>query len=262
MFDRLIIAFYRDFITLSKEVSKALKNTGYWPDINGGPTTVNSSTSSVATDNVMDVNDEDPPLAGPSGLNSKKDDNPAVDLYKKVMKEYQIDTCEFSMSGPNNHFWASSFSKAGMPSSSIIFRVAQELSSLSTSLPLDFSSAIFLRTDDDRPTLMKVLITGPEETPYSGGCFVFDFFFPGKYPASPPQVNFRTTGNGSVRFNPNLYNCGKVCLSLLGTWEGAQGEQWNETSTVLQVFLLYFWYFLRAYFICTTSQNSDAKMVE
>ena len=26
-----------------------------------------------------------------------------------------------------------------------------------------------------------------------------------------------------------------MCLSLLGTWEGAQGEQWNETSTVLQV---------------------------
>ena len=31
-------------------------------------------------------------------------------------------------------------------------------------------------------------------------------------------------------------SCGKVCLSLLGTWEGQQGEQWNETtSTVLQV---------------------------
>ena len=30
------------------------------------------------------------------------------------------------------------------------------------------------------------------------------------------QVNFQTTGGGSVRFNPNLYNCGKVCLSLLG----------------------------------------------
>ena len=50
------------------------------------------------------------------------------------------------------------------------------------------------------------------------------------------QVQFRTTGNGSVRFNPNLYQDGKVCLSLLGTWEGAQGEQWNhETSTILQV---------------------------
>ena len=32
------------------------------------------------------------------------------------------------------------------------------------------------------------------------------------------------------------FSCGKVCLSLLGTWEGQQGERWNETtSTVLQV---------------------------
>lgn len=32
------------------------------------------------------------------------------------------------------------------------------------------------------------------------------------------------------------FRCGKVCLSLLGTWEGQKGEQWNEkTSTVLQV---------------------------
>ena len=41
---------------------------------------------------------------------------------------------------------------------------------------------------------------------------------------------------GSVRFNPNLYNCGKVCLSLLGTWQGQQGESWLEgQSTFLQV---------------------------
>jgi len=33
-----------------------------------------------------------------------------------------------------------------------------------------------------------------------------------------------------------VIRCGKVCLSLLGTWEGQKGEQWNEkTSTVLQV---------------------------
>ena len=32
------------------------------------------------------------------------------------------------------------------------------------------------------------------------------------------------------------HSSGRVCLSLLGTWEGQQGEQWNETaSTVLQV---------------------------
>ena len=45
-----------------------------------------------------------------------------------------------------------------------------------------------------------------------------------------------TTGGGTVRFNPNLYNCGKVCLSLLGTWSGQDGETWNkDTSTFLQV---------------------------
>lgn len=50
------------------------------------------------------------------------------------------------------------------------------------------------------------------------------------------QVLLKTTGGGSVRFNPNLYNCGKVCLSLLGTWEGGKGEGWNQSaSSALQV---------------------------
>jgi ubiquitin-protein ligase len=36
--------------------------------------------------------------------------------------------------------------------------------------------------------------------------------------------------------SPNLYDTGKVCLSLLGTWRGDQGESWNaSTSTFLQV---------------------------
>jgi hypothetical protein len=48
-----------------------------------------------------------------------------------------------------------------------------------------------------------------------------------------PQVQFLTTGGGTVRFNPNLYNCGKVCLSLLGTWAG---PSWQPgISTLLQV---------------------------
>ncbi len=110
---------------------------------------------------------------------------------------------------------------------------------MSTSLPLDFSSSIFIRSDDDKATLLRAVITGwgwkefqsfgklkketqlldrhvsipffsPEGTPYTGGCYLFDIFFPTKYPHTPPQVNFRTTGGGAVRFNPNLYNCGKV----------------------------------------------------
>jgi len=83
---------------------------------------------------------------------------------------------------------------------------------------------------------MKALITGPEGTPYSNGCFEFDFFFPGDYPRSPPLVSLLTTGNQTVRFNPNLYANGRVCLSLLNTWDGRPEEKWNEqTSSLLQV---------------------------
>ena len=45
-------------------------------------------------------------------------------------------------------------------------------------------------------------------------------------------------GGGGHGLAGHCYNEGKVCLSLLGTWEGAQGEQWNaETSTIIQVLI-------------------------
>jgi len=58
--------------------------------------------------------------------------------------------------------------------------------------------------------LMKALIVPPVGTPYSGGVFEFDIFLPSTYPAESPKVNLMTTGGGSHRFNPNLYNSGKV----------------------------------------------------
>jgi ubiquitin-protein ligase len=50
----------------------------------------------------------------------------------------------------------------------------------------------------------------------SAGLFEFHMFAPNTFPEAPPVVNLRTTGNGLVRFHPNLYSDGKVCLSLLG----------------------------------------------
>lgn len=116
-----------------------------------------------------------------------------------------------------------------------IKRLAQEQITISTSLPLSYSSTIFVRSDENRMDIMKVLITGPDGTPYSNGCFLFDVYFPNEYPTSPPSINLETTGNHTVRFNPNLYNDGKVCLSILNTWHGRPEEKWNTTSTFLQV---------------------------
>ena len=60
-----------------------------------------------------------------------------------------------------------------------------------------------------------MLITGPHDTPYANGCFLFDIFFPPEYPTVPMAVNLCTTGHGTVRFNPNLYNDGKVIKDLV-----------------------------------------------
>lgn len=41
-----------------------------------------------------------------------------------------------------------------------------------------------------------------------------------------------------MRFNPNLYSNGKVCLSLLGTWRGSSTEMWDpKLSTILQLLI-------------------------
>lgn len=37
----------------------------------------------------------------------------------------------------------------------------------------------WLPTLADRTDKMRALITGPEDTPYYGGCFIFDIYFPG-----------------------------------------------------------------------------------
>ena len=49
------------------------------------------------------------------------------------------------------------------------------------------------------------VITGPFDTPYEGGFFLFSIKFPNDYPNTPPAVKLLTTGGGKVRLNPNLY---------------------------------------------------------
>jgi ubiquitin-protein ligase len=114
-------------------------------------------------------------------------------------------------------------------------RVAKEMSSLLTNLPIELGSSIFVRCDEARQDILKALIIGPEGTPYANGCFEFDIQLPPTYPDSPPMVKLVTTGGGRVRFNPNLYADGKVCLSLLGTWSGPSWDP--KVSTLLQVLI-------------------------
>ncbi|XP_050990219.1 baculoviral IAP repeat-containing protein 6 isoform X2 [Labeo rohita] len=164
--------------------------------------------------------------------------------YTAAMKKLQFDTFEMVCEDEdsklvfkvNYHYLSQVKNASDANSAARARRLAQEAVTLSTSLPLSSSSSVFVRCDEERLDIMKVLITGPADTPYANGCFEFDVYFPQDYPNSPPLVNLETTGGHSVRFNPNLYNDGKVCLSILNTWHGRPEEKWNpQTSSFLQV---------------------------
>ena len=107
---------------------------------------------------------------------------------------------------------------------------------LSNCLPFDIHSSIFIRWSNEslENIFFKLLILPSLTTPYGGGCYQFDMYIPDNYPNTSPQMKFLTTGNGKVRFNPNLYNNGKICLSLLGTWTG---EKWD--SNISNIYQLY-----------------------
>jgi ubiquitin-conjugating enzyme E2 Z len=97
--------------------------------------------------------------------------------------------------------------------------------------PLTENGIYYIHDDAD---MMKgyALIIGPSDTPYFGGNYFFEITYPSDYPHSPPKVKYCTNGN-NIRFNPNLYKCGKVCVSLLNTWRGDQWTSCQSISTVL-----------------------------
>lgn len=121
------------------------------------------------------------------------------------------------------------FSSPSTTKPALLRRMKIEISTLTENLP----AAITVMISEEQLTQSRFLIRGPPDTPYFGGFFLFDMNLPSNYPEQPPQVNIITTGSGTARFNPNLYACGKVCLSLLGTWSG---EKWNpQLSNINQV---------------------------
>ncbi|CAL0330204.1 unnamed protein product [Lupinus luteus] len=102
-------------------------------------------------------------------------------------------------------------------------------------LEQNLPDSIYVRVYESRFDLMRAVIVGAEGTPYHDGLFFFDIKFPFDYPNIPPRIHYHSLG---FHINPNLYNNGAVCLSLLNTWHGSKSEKWDPTgSTILQLLL-------------------------
>jgi len=114
-------------------------------------------------------------------------------------------------------------------------RISREHHILSSSLP---KNQIFVRTYESRLDLIRCLIVGPTDTPYELAPFVIDMRLPPSYPLDPPVAHFHSWTGGLGRINPNLYEEGKICLSLLGTWPAkSEGENWTPNANILQVLI-------------------------
>jgi len=130
---------------------------------------------------------------------------------------------------PHDHAFYNS--TASQPSRNFLTRLQKEYRALSSSLP----ESIVVRAYEDRSDLLRSLIIGSENTPYEDAPFVIDWMLDSDFPQSPPIAHFLSWTNGNGRVNPNLYEEGKVCLSILGTWAGDRNESWSPSrSSLLQ----------------------------
>jgi ubiquitin-protein ligase len=169
-------------------------------------------------------------LVKPIDIKPQIDTTDIQEKYINMVEEYNYDTMELD----KKHRYYSNHKATIKPNT--IVRIMSEFSTIQQSLPKTWDSSILFRIIPSNMNMCSFMIVGPKDTPYHNGLFEFHAYFPDNYPQVVPQVLLHTTGNDTVRFNPNLYANGKVCLSLLGTWHGQAGESWiPNLSSFIQV---------------------------
>ncbi|XP_016541764.2 uncharacterized protein LOC107842436 isoform X1 [Capsicum annuum] len=159
---------------------------------------------------------------------SASSDVPHRDLGESL-KNFRLFKKFDTVQDHSGHYFSKLAPHDNQASKSCAKRIQEEWKILEKDLP----DTIFVRVYETRMDLLRAVIIGADGTPYHDGLFVFDVFFPSNYPNVPPHVHYHSFG---LRINPNLYECGKVCLSLLNTWGGRGKEKWIPgESTMLQV---------------------------
>ena len=116
---------------------------------------------------------------------------------------------------------------------STVKRIAKDVKYIINNEPSLSSENIYYKHDEENIMKGYALIIGQKDTPYGYGYYFFEFNYPCNYPFSPPEVKY-LTNDGTMRFNPNLYTNGKVCLSILNTWAG---ESWTACQTIYSLLL-------------------------
>merc|ERR1719316_2317896 len=66
----------------------------------------------------------------------------------------------------------------------------------------------------------RVLLEGPNDSPFQGGVFALNVQIPQNYPLRPPQITFETP-----IYHCNVSDSGQICMGILQ-------DAWSPTLTV------------------------------
>ncbi|CEM35858.1 unnamed protein product [Vitrella brassicaformis CCMP3155] len=106
--------------------------------------------------------------------------------------------------------------QAGIPK-----RIEKETLKLSQEPP----PGINAQPDSGNYRYFKVLMEGPEGTPYQDGLYHLELFLPEGYPMEPPKVRFLTK-----IYHPNIDKLGRICLDVLK-------DKWSPALQIRTVLL-------------------------
>jgi len=101
-------------------------------------------------------------------------------------------------------------------------RIQKELIDLGKDPPTNCSAGPL---DERDPFHWQATIMGPDDSPYAGGVFFLNIYFPTDYPFKPPKVTFQTR-----IYHPNINSNGSICLDILK-------DQWSPALTISKVLL-------------------------
>ena len=132
-------------------------------------------------------------------------------------------------------------------------RIMRDIMSLQKN-PIDGIS-IYVNPDNCKSVI--AMIIGSCDTPYEDGMFFFSVDFPDQYPFVPPKVLFLNP-NPKMRYHPNMYEKGKVCLSILGTWSG---PSWTSVQTLSSVLIVLQSLFQDEPLRCEPGHDNDSKKI-
>lgn len=104
---------------------------------------------------------------------------------------------------------------------SISKRIQKETMNLAS----DPSPGINAEPDKDNYRYFKIMMMGPEGTPYEGGTYKLELFLPEHYPMEPPKVRFLTK-----IYHPNIDKLGRICLDILK-------DKWSPALQIRTVLL-------------------------